>query len=127
MAHPEALETYTRTIRTMSEVIENLRDKPDPDGSMTRLLDRITVEREWVRALMAWARIRADRPPGCIAPRRQRARYLRAASPPSALLPPALGAPLGQAEGPTVWPRRSFRWILRCSLHSVSRSADGFG
>jgi hypothetical protein len=53
MAHPEALETYTRTIRTMSEVIENLRDKPDPDGSMTRLLDRITVEREWVRALMA--------------------------------------------------------------------------
>jgi hypothetical protein len=52
MALPDALETYTRTISTMSEVIETLRDEPDPDGSMTRLLDRITVEREWVRALM---------------------------------------------------------------------------
>jgi hypothetical protein len=53
MAQPEALETYTRTISTMSEVIEELRDEPDPDGSMTLLADRIAVEREWVRALLA--------------------------------------------------------------------------
>jgi hypothetical protein len=53
MAQPEALETYTRTISTMSEVIENLLDLPDPDGNVTLLTDRITVEREWVRALMA--------------------------------------------------------------------------
>jgi hypothetical protein len=53
MAPPQALETYTRTINTMSEVIETLRDEPDPNGNMTRLVDRITVEREWVRALMA--------------------------------------------------------------------------
>jgi hypothetical protein len=63
MAHPEALETYTRTISTMSEVIENLRDEPDPDGSMTRLVDRIAVEREWVRALMALGE-EPRRPPG---------------------------------------------------------------
>jgi hypothetical protein len=53
MAQHEALETYTRTISTMSEVLDVLRDEPDPDGSMTLLADRIAVEREWVRALMA--------------------------------------------------------------------------
>jgi predicted metal-dependent enzyme (double-stranded beta helix superfamily) len=53
MAHFEALETYTRTISTMSEVLEALRDEPDPDGSITALADRITVEREWVRGLLA--------------------------------------------------------------------------
>jgi hypothetical protein len=53
MAQPEALETYTRTISTMSEVLDMLRDEPDPDGSLTLLADRIAVEREWVRALMA--------------------------------------------------------------------------
>jgi hypothetical protein len=53
MAQPEALETYTRTISTMSEVLDVLRDEPDPDGSMTLLANRIEVEREWVRTLMA--------------------------------------------------------------------------
>jgi hypothetical protein len=53
MAQPEALETYTRTISTMSEVLDALRDQPDPDGSVTALADRIAVEREWVRALLA--------------------------------------------------------------------------
>ena len=46
-------ETYTRTIRTMNEVLDVLRDEPDPDGALTVLADRIAVEREWVRVLMA--------------------------------------------------------------------------
>ncbi len=53
MAQPEALETYTRTLSSMSEVLDTLRDEPDPDGAMTLLADRIAVEREWVRALLA--------------------------------------------------------------------------
>ena len=40
-------ETYTRTIRTMNEVLDVLRDEPDPDGALTVLADRIAVEREW--------------------------------------------------------------------------------
>jgi hypothetical protein len=63
MAQTKALETYTRTISTMSEVLELLRDEPDPDGSMTLLADRIAVEREWVRALMALGE-EPRRPPG---------------------------------------------------------------
>jgi hypothetical protein len=50
---PDTLETYTRTISTMSQVLETVRGEPDPDGTMTFLADRIAVEREWVRALMA--------------------------------------------------------------------------
>jgi hypothetical protein len=45
-------ETYTRTIGTMSEVLDALRDEPDPDGTLAALADRIAVEREWVRVLM---------------------------------------------------------------------------
>ena len=56
-------ETYTRTISTMSEVIETLLDEPDPDGTLTVLADRISVEREWVRALMALG-VEPRRPPG---------------------------------------------------------------
>jgi hypothetical protein len=63
MAQPSALETYTRTISTMSAIIEELRDTPDPDGSITLLTDRIAVEREWVRALMALGE-EPRRPPG---------------------------------------------------------------
>jgi hypothetical protein len=63
MAQPEALETYTRTISTMSDVLDMLRDEPDPDGSMTLLADRIAAEREWVRALMALGEP-PRRPPG---------------------------------------------------------------
>jgi hypothetical protein len=43
-------ETYTRTIRTMSEILDVLRDEPDPDGALSELADRIAVEREWPRA-----------------------------------------------------------------------------
>lgn len=63
MAQTDALETYTRTLSTMSEVLEVLRDEPDPDGSITFLADRITVEREWVRALMYLGE-QPRRPPG---------------------------------------------------------------
>ena len=63
MAQPEALETYTRTIGTMSEVLDALRDQPDLDGSVTALADRIAVEREWVRALLALGE-EPRRPPG---------------------------------------------------------------
>jgi hypothetical protein len=63
MAQPEALETYTRTISTMSEVLDALRDQPDLDGSVTALAERIAVEREWVRALLALGE-EPRRPPG---------------------------------------------------------------
>jgi hypothetical protein len=53
MAQPEALETYTRTISTMSEVLDMLRDEQDTGGSTAHLADRIAADREWVRALMA--------------------------------------------------------------------------
>jgi hypothetical protein len=67
MAQPEALETYTRTIRTMTEVLHVLRDEPDPDGGLTLLADRIAVEREWVRVLMALGE-EPRRPPGWLRP-----------------------------------------------------------
>jgi hypothetical protein len=63
MAQHDALETYTRTINTMSEVLDAVREEPDPDGSITVLADRIAVEREWVRALLALGE-RPRRPPG---------------------------------------------------------------
>ncbi len=56
-------ETYTRPISTMSEVIETLLDEPDPDGTLTVLADRISVEREWLRARMALGD-KPRRPPG---------------------------------------------------------------
>lgn len=46
-------ETYTRTISTMSEVIDVLNDEADPDGILAVLADRIAAERAWVRALLA--------------------------------------------------------------------------
>jgi hypothetical protein len=60
---PDTLETYARTVSTMSEVLATVRDEPDPDGAMTVLADRIAVEREWVRALMALGE-EPRRPPG---------------------------------------------------------------
>ena len=59
----ETVEIYTRTLSTMSEVLEVIRDEPDPDGAFTLLADRIAVEREWVRALMALGE-EPRRPPG---------------------------------------------------------------
>jgi hypothetical protein len=67
MARYEALDTYTRTLSTMGEVLEILRDEPDPDGSIAQLADRIAVEREWVRALMYLGE-EPRRPPGWLRP-----------------------------------------------------------
>ncbi|HEU5477792.1 MAG TPA: hypothetical protein VFU64_08220 [Gaiellaceae bacterium] len=47
----------------MTEILDELRDEPDPDGALTLLADRIAVEREWVRALMALGE-EPRRPPG---------------------------------------------------------------
>ena len=49
----EQLDLYTRALSTMTEVLEMLRDEPDPDGALTDLAYRIEAEREWVRATMA--------------------------------------------------------------------------
>ena len=46
-------ETYARTIRTMNEILDVLRDKPDPDGTLTMLADRIAADRKWVQVLGA--------------------------------------------------------------------------
>jgi hypothetical protein len=43
-------ELYTRALRTMREVADSLRDLPDPDGALTRLIERIEGERAWVAA-----------------------------------------------------------------------------
>jgi hypothetical protein len=66
-------ETYTRTIGTMSEVLDTLRDEPDPDGTLTALADRIAIEREWVRVLMALGE-EPRRPPGWLRHAEARAR-----------------------------------------------------
>jgi hypothetical protein len=60
-------ETYTRTISTMSDVLDALRDQPDPNGALSVLADRIAVEREWVRVLMALG-AEPRRPPTWIGP-----------------------------------------------------------
>ena len=60
-------ETYTRTIRTMSEILDVLRDEPDPDGALSELADRIAVEREWARVLLALGE-EPRRPPRWLGP-----------------------------------------------------------
>ena len=47
------IELYTHALRTMTEVVEALRDEPDPDGSLSDLAHRIEAEREWVRCSFA--------------------------------------------------------------------------
>lgn len=61
------LDTYTRTISTMSGVLDALRDEPDPDGTITAIADRIAVEREWVRVLMCLGE-EPRRPPRWLGP-----------------------------------------------------------
>lgn len=53
MTQQEQVDLYTRALSTMTEVLEMLRDEPDPDGALTDLAYRIEAEREWVRASMA--------------------------------------------------------------------------
>jgi hypothetical protein len=63
MTQQETLELYTRTLNTMSEILEVLLDEPDLDGVLANLANRIEAEREWVRFLMALGEP-PTRPPG---------------------------------------------------------------
>jgi hypothetical protein len=65
VAQLKLLEIYTRTLWTMTKVLETLRDEPDPDGCVALLAERIEVEREWVRVLMALG-VEPRRPPGWV-------------------------------------------------------------
>ena len=49
----ETLALYTRTLKTMSDILEVLREERDLDGTVANLATRIGAEREWVRFLMA--------------------------------------------------------------------------
>jgi hypothetical protein len=62
MAQPEALETYNRTLRTMSEVSQAVREQPDGGGALRLLANRIDIERQWVRLMLAAGR-EPRRPP----------------------------------------------------------------
>ena len=70
-------ETYTRTIRTMSEILDMLLAQPDPDGTLRRLADQIAVEREWVRMLCDLG-AEPQRPPSWIG---RKPAHARAAAP----------------------------------------------
>jgi CHASE3 domain sensor protein len=52
LTHPKTLDTYTRALSTMTQLVHELRDQPDPDGSIADLANRIEAEREWVLAQM---------------------------------------------------------------------------
>lgn len=62
MTEQQTLELYTHTLTTMTEVLAELQDEPDPDGVLAPLADRIEAEREWVRFLMALGEL-PTRPP----------------------------------------------------------------
>ncbi len=53
MTQQETLDLYSRALSTMTAVLEELRDQPDPDGALTELARRIDAERDWVRSLLA--------------------------------------------------------------------------
>jgi hypothetical protein len=58
----QALETYNRTLRTMSEVAQAVRKELDAGGVLPQLADRIEIERRWLRAMLAAGR-EPRRPP----------------------------------------------------------------
>jgi hypothetical protein len=62
MTKPEALETYNRTLHTMSEVSQAVRKQPDAGRALRLLADRIDVERRWVQVMLAAGR-EPRRPP----------------------------------------------------------------
>jgi hypothetical protein len=47
------LGVYTRTLSTMTAVLQEVRDAPDSDGVLADLANRIEAEREWVQSLLA--------------------------------------------------------------------------
>jgi hypothetical protein len=60
-------DLYTRTLSTMTYVLDVLRDEPDPDGALANLANRIEAEREWVRAFMVLGQ-EPTRPPNWLWP-----------------------------------------------------------
>jgi hypothetical protein len=58
----ETRDLYTRTLSTMTHVLDVLCDEPDPDGALAELAHRIEAEREWVRSLMVLGK-KPGRPP----------------------------------------------------------------
>ncbi len=63
----ETRDLYTRTLSTMTCVLDVLRDEPDPDGALAELAHRIEAEREWVRSLMVLGK-KPGRPPNWLWP-----------------------------------------------------------
>jgi hypothetical protein len=63
MTQQETLDLYTRTLSTMTAVLDELRDQPDPEGALPELARRIEAERDWVRSLMSLG-APPVRPPG---------------------------------------------------------------
>jgi hypothetical protein len=63
MTQQETVDRYTGALSTMTAVLDELRDLPDTDGSITALARRIEAERDWVRALMSLGAA-PTRPPG---------------------------------------------------------------
>jgi hypothetical protein len=70
MEHPDPGQMYTTALHTMREVVESLRDQPDPDGAVTTLIERIDAERAWVAAEMCLGLAPQPPPPWLV---RQRA------------------------------------------------------
>lgn len=62
MTRQQTLELYTRTLTTMTEVLAELHDEPDPEGVLVPLANQVEAEREWVRFLMALGE-KPTRPP----------------------------------------------------------------
>jgi hypothetical protein len=63
----ETRDLYTRTLSTMTYVLDVLRDEPDPDGALAELEHRIEAERAWVRSLMVLG-AEPSRPPNWLWP-----------------------------------------------------------
>jgi hypothetical protein len=53
MTEPEAFDSYTGTLRTMSEVAAAIREQTDASDALGVLADRIDIERRWVQAMIA--------------------------------------------------------------------------
>lgn len=52
MGRSESGQMYGRALRTMRDVVDALRDLPDPDGAIAALVARIERERSWVAVEM---------------------------------------------------------------------------
>jgi hypothetical protein len=48
----DSRDMFTRALDTSARVAEALKDQPDPDGSITHLIERIEGERAWLLTQM---------------------------------------------------------------------------